>query len=80
MPKVTVQHADKEFLCLLKPLKGINSLSKAGRKVEWEPFGTNYARLCYLNATLPSSTGLLGKDAARGSRPSDYFCAVRQVS
>lgn len=80
MPKVTVQHADKEFLCFLKPLKGINSLSKAGRKGEWEPFGPDHARLCYLNATLPSSTGLLGKDAAAGSGPSDYFRAVRQVS
>lgn len=54
-----VQHADKEFLCFLKPLKGINSLSEAGKKVEWEPFGTDCARLRYLNATLPNSTCLL---------------------
>lgn len=54
-----VQHADKEFLCFLKPLKGINSLCKAGRKVEWEPFGTDCARLRYMNATLPNTTCLL---------------------
>lgn len=36
MPKVTVEHADKEFLCFLKLLKGINSVSprKGGRWTE----------------------------------------------
>lgn len=36
MPKVTVQHADKEFLCFLKPLKGLNSLSEEWREAEWK--------------------------------------------
>lgn len=54
MPKVTVQHADKEFLCFLKPFKGNNSLSQnAGRWNESkEPFGLYCARLCYLNLSF----------------------------
>lgn len=36
MPKVKVEHAGKEFLCFLKLFKGVNSLSKEWRQVDWK--------------------------------------------
>ena len=45
MPKEMVEHADKEFLCFLRLLKGINSLSKEWRKVDWKE-GAFWYLLC----------------------------------
>lgn len=42
MPKVMVEYADKEFLCFLRLLKGINSLSKEWRKVDWKEGAFRY--------------------------------------
>lgn len=63
LPKETVEHADKEFLCFLRLLKGNNSLSKEVRKVHWKEgaFGIHQARFCSLHLSLLQLWTSIGK-------------------